>query len=349
MSRRGLALLGALPLLISCQKIFGDDFHVDESAFGGKGGTKATAGASSGGSATHAGSGGGGRGGAGGAGGTEICRDGQRRCEGAELQACNPRHDGWVKERECATSVLCSAETGCADPACAPGEFHCDQAVLQTCNNERTGWRTLDTCPSSAHCDVSGECTKAPCTVGEYRCNGAALERCQDETSGWVSDGPACATAALCKADKHACQEPECDVGYHECSQDGTLRICNADRTGLAAEKKCAAICDDTNGQCDACKPGVFSCDGAELHQCDAEGQTNPLKDTCDSAALCDKDAGRCLVCVPDQYYCSSEGDLQQCSPDGLELMPNDSCGSEALCDADSGKCLPDGAAGAPP
>jgi hypothetical protein len=340
MSRLGLGLLSLsmLTCVAGCQKLFGD-YHVDDSAFAGRGGMAGGRGGAGGSVAGTGGSAGTGESaGTGGSTTQTVCNEGDRRCHGTAFQECNAERDGWVDRAQCASDVLCKEDIGCQAPTCKLGDFYCDGAELQTCNDDLNGWLDVTQCPSAAYCDPTNrECLKSPCNAGDYRCNGNRLEQCSGDPTAWEFRKE-CDTPGLCQADNHLCAGPECDAGAYRCS-DELLLVCNPDRTGWATAMNCKStdLCDGANHRCKVCVPNTFECQGDELHQCAADGQSNPLIKTCTSAT-CDASSGHC--CEPDTYSCSDQGDLQLCSSDGLDLTPQQACGAVELCDAMNGSCL---------
>jgi hypothetical protein len=90
------------------------------------------------------------------------------------------------------------------------------------------------------------------------------------------------------------------------------------------------------------CVANVYSCEGADLHKCDAAGQSSPIAQTCNSAAHCQANGtmGQCLLCDPGDYRCSGSL-LQTCSADQLSFDLVEDCGDPTLCDKAGKTCLP--------
>jgi hypothetical protein len=246
---------------------------------------------------------------------------------------------------------LCDATAGaCNPPVCEPGEdFECDASGnLNECRQDRTGYQLREVCVSQAHCNATaGDCNDAPCDLNDWQCSGVQLQRCRSDRTGWsVQD--TCDTAELCDAPGQTCDEPACQPGDYECA--GTeLLGCNAGQTGLVPIDTCdsVALCDATQGQCDVCTPGVYTCMGDDLHQCDTAGQAAPVAQEC-GAGRCFASgmSGGCYLCDVDEYRCSN-GVLQRCAPNRLGFTAQMDCTDQSLCDEANGMCLPGGGGGA--
>jgi hypothetical protein len=169
---------------------------------------------------------------------------------------------------------------------------------------------------------------------------------------GWNTTDT-CATPDLCSKALQKCIDPSCNLNAYDCA-GATLLVCNPGRTGFVQKETCAStdLCDKAQGQCDICTPGVFSCNRAELHQCDATGQTNPVVQTCSSVDRCQASGvvGNCLLCDLDEYRCSLNV-LQKCAADRLGFADETDCGATGTCfvAATSHECVPVGMGGAPP
>jgi hypothetical protein len=136
-------------------------------------------------------------------------------------------------------------------------------------------------------------------------------------------------------------------VGQYRCDAQN-LDVCNTGRTGFLTVQACASaqLCDATNAQCDVCVAGAFSCQGADLHQCAPDGQSDPVVATCATAALCPPSGPACTppVCNPGDYRCNpnSPQDLEVCNSDQNGYAFVQTCsGATPVCDAVAQACVP--------
>jgi hypothetical protein len=201
---------------------------------------------------------------------------------------------------------------------CEPGELRCNSNELQRCRPDQTDLDLLASCETAALCASSIEgcagdagvcaCTAAACQPGETRCVGSTLERCNGEQTGFelVED---CASAGLCELGRGraplSCQPPACASGSFDCTGEGVLRSCNAERSDFDVVRACPggpAFCNGGQGQCTPtpCEPGQRSCSGADVLACRAD-QTGfePTAESCATAELCASAGAGNVTCLP--------------------------------------------------
>jgi hypothetical protein len=238
--------------------------------------------------------------------GVECHTPGAFRCaDGNGLEVCSPG-GAWELVEACVTSRLCSASEGrCQEPACRDTDRRCLGNQQQRCAGDLSRFETMATCPAGTTCDPQLGCVPGACTDGQARCNGIYLERC---VGGTFQRERRCATPELCDVEGDGtgplCRPPVCGgrMGSVRCEgMPMTLQVCDEGRTAWNdVEPRCIAaeICDAGYAgfgpaHCDQCLPGAYSCDGASLRRCAADGLSAPVVAEC--AGACDAVAGRCL------------------------------------------------------
>lgn len=278
-----------------------------------------------------------------------ACNSREYRCTGASLERCKDDRSGFELADQCATENDCNLKTQSCAP-CNPGEYQCNGATLQQCN--AGVWQPQATCESAALCDSArGTCVLPVCGPGELRCSAAELVRCAPELDRFerveLCGSYALCTAALANASDAAtvrCASPVCGDGEYSCD-GGTLRRCNAERTGWDMVMSCsdASQCSARARACVACTQG--ECNHGVYRACN--GGSWGIEQTCTTAELCDPDTG----CVspecdtPGSVRCAADVasmNLELCT-DALRWKLLESCGPELLCDAENRRCLPKG------
>jgi hypothetical protein len=260
-----------------------------------------------------------------------VCGAGEFRCNnGKELQICAENRNGWETRTNCVTAALCDPVNGrCNPPECAVGESRCFQNAYQACDATTRKWGPAQKCTSAELCTSAGtdHCIDG-CPTPNLQCNGAELQRCNlvpnpetgNNEAKWNETVAVCATAALCSEATGGCIAPTCKIDDHICAEN-VLRSCNAARTGYVDTLTCDPdqICDPVGKQCDTCLASSFSCDGALLRECSANGQTWAKTTDCTAASLCYATgaAGRCYLCVPNEVACVGTTGVHTCSATG--------------------------------
>ncbi|HEX2735111.1 MAG TPA: hypothetical protein VHM70_26075 [Polyangiaceae bacterium] len=272
-----------------------------------------------------------------------ICPGTPYRCNGANLEACDANQTSWTAVATCDSPELCNAVDARCEPAGCPvaEQSRCIGNVLQVCPETLLDWTVKEECPSGALCDLETQgCTNA-CPDPPYRCNNTQPEQCTTTTSGpsWQVVGAPCATAGLCQvnADGASCGTPACGGALPDYRCQGqVLQHCNSARTGWETQTTCAAgaMCDpgpanEGPGQCDSCVPKSYSCMGAALQQCSADGQMRTTVEDCRDAAHCvagkDSASSYCLVCDSGETQCNADN-LDGCANDRKSWTKVESC-----------------------
>lgn len=303
-----------------------------------------------------------------------VCAAREIRCSGAVSQRCRADRTGWEDLAACESAAHCSLDVQscsagggdapcCLDVPCQPGELRCNSSDLQRCRADQSDLDLVASCATAALCAASVEscvgdagvceCVDAACAPGETRCEGTTLQRCNADRTGFefVEE---CASSALCEQGQAraplSCQPAACAAGSFDCTEQGTLRPCRADRTGFDAGQACpggAAFCDAAQGVCTPtpCQPGQKVCDGADVLACRAD-QTGfeATGEVCATADLClDDEAGNvsCLppVCAENAVRCTGS-QLQRCNAGRTDF--NDvgpACLRDDLCSAERERC----------
>jgi hypothetical protein len=75
------------------------------------------------------------------------------------------------------------------------------------------------------------------------------------------------------------------------------------------------------------------------LHHCAADGQSNPVSQTCASSAQCDAPAQACDVCAAGQHQCSGTV-LQVCNATLNGWTSVVDCSDAGACNAGSAQCV---------
>ena len=135
--------------------------------------------------------------------GALICNVGDRRCNGAQLEACRSDRTGFAPTgMACASAALCRedvpGQARCEPRTCTAGQYDCDGRVLRLCNEDSAGWTVMDRCVSDALCRADLQlCELPPCAIGQRRCTGGVLEVCKADQTGYepIAD---CGDPALC-------------------------------------------------------------------------------------------------------------------------------------------------------
>jgi hypothetical protein len=301
----------------------------------------------------------------------QSCSAGEAHCEGATPFVCNAARDGWEALPPCVSAAYCSSNPAscagtapcCLQAPCQAGEMRCNQGEMQRCRADQTDWDTIATCETPDLClaglgDCGGaengcSCRPAACQQNESRCTGTALERCNAGRTDWEPVS-LCATAALCEQGRAlvpaACVPPQCDLGSHICTPEGSLKGCRVDRTGYDDQQTCEGpqFCDASGGKCNpvACEAGDRRCNGAQIEVClDDRTGFRPDGMPCATAALCNDSSPtnvRCdpPACATDSFSCFGGVQLQGCNGGRTAFEPVGlPCTRPDLCSADRRRC----------
>ena len=253
--RRSAPLLAVLATLAIAACGGGGDNQV----FGSSASSSASTGSGMGGSGGHGGmsaSSGGGMGGAG------VCKPGDFRCTGDDLETCTVDGSGFKKVITCPIPGLCDAAGGQCD-VCNPGTAKCADATTLT------------------NCSPDGQ-SNSPTMCGGNE------PFCMADPKG--------DHCAACLKDND-CGAPASDCELATCSADGTCG-----KTSVAKDTACGAPgqggkCDGA-GACVYCAPGDVKCDGLTPSTCDAKGQWQAGAACTDGTPICSQ--GACVACLAD-------------------------------------------------
>ena len=297
---------------------------------------------------------------------TELCTEGELRCEGAALPTRLQCMGGeWKSGAACEDGKLCDSQ------ASTPGEC---KAVVDVCLGQKPNQAfcflservscgpdlvsaTTKACSSSAHCNLGTGPDCAVCKPGEARCEGDKLLLCKADLSGF-EEKETC-NVGECKAQLARCTSLSCDPEAYSCAGN-VLEHCNATGSGyLAAERKdCGAgVCDSLNAQCDQCEANmVLGCgDSNGQLLCDADGQSQRARACADlsiSTPIC-VGGGVCVQCALNSKSCQDPATVLSCSGQGIPTATactGTTCvagkGCVGECASDEAKCAGTAAGG---
>jgi hypothetical protein len=251
-----------------------------------------------------------------------VCTDSELRCNPAlpgELESCVT---GQWASQPCAADEMClDAADGarCVLPveACVgrEGQNVCTGAGEMLACMPGGEAMTIATCGDSALCKAgiaAGSC--AQCVPGTHQCTGAQLETCDPEGQGFAAQDT-CGSAPLCDPKAGRCSAPKCEADQYKC-EGNALKRCNEDLTAFESVKQCGAgLCDQANGACRMCMPGMARCQAGARQECDAAGQGFAVAACADDKPVC-FGSGMCVQCAA----------AKDCTPRACNTV---SCGSQ--------------------
>lgn len=268
---------------------------------------------------------------------TRSCEAGERRCNGAQIEACSRDGDAFepIDAPPCGSAALCTrtgdGDVSCREAVCAGGDFRCVGNLLQRCSTGRDAWEDVRTCGALELCsDAPGlaGCRPADCQDGERRCSGEALQECRPSRDGF--DVIANCGSAGCDAASGECRDP-CLVGARRCA-GASVETCDSPLTGWRVAATCAnnAVCDVTlpSGCREAaCPANARRCRGATLERCNAQRTGFELVEVCATAALCVPNGNNNARC--DEPACAA-GE-RECRGRGLAICNSDRTGFDEV------------------
>lgn len=300
-----------------------------------------------------------------------ACAEGELRCRGEVLEACNPEQTSFVEIDRCPSALHCNASLGrCTDQPCdsVAREYQCSGPSLEECLPGRSEWTLAESCVTNGLCTSAAPagCAEQDCRIGgsgslpsPYQCVSGNLMRCNDEQTGWEFV-ETCLNPANCNAlietlrgDPQApamttqqltdlgCSPPGCAPGRYRCLGN-QLSLCNVNRTGYlepVAACTTARHCDANLGRCstEPCIPGQRQCSGDEYQECAAGGWQ--VLQRCDEGGPCDPQTGcQPALCGPNEYRCDG-AELLRCNVERTGWIPVETCESAALCDVHAKRC----------
>jgi hypothetical protein len=300
-----------------------------------------------------------------------ACSEGELRCRGEVLEACNPEQTGFVEVDRCPSALHCNASLGrCTDAACdsVAREYQCSGPNLEECLPGRSTWTLAEQCLTQGLCSSAAPagCSQQDCRIGgtanlasPYQCVSGNLMRCNDEQTGWefvetclnpancnaligeLEGDPQAATMTTRELANLGCKAPGCAPGRYRC-MGNALSLCNVNRTGYLepiATCESARHCDANLGRCsvEPCIEGQRQCSGDEYQECTPGGWR--LVALCDSGAPCDPQTGcQPALCEPNQYRCDGV-ELERCNVERTGWIPVEACDAPALCNVDAKRC----------
>lgn len=297
-----------------------------------------------------------------------ACLEGEFRCNGELLEACNEGQTGFEEIDRCASALQCDSSQGrCTDAVCERPR-RCSGGDLEECAPNLSRWALVDDCESAALCDPEAPaCAEAACRIidsptslpSPYICTGGNLMRCNDGLTGWEFV-ETCLNPANCnplidalmgdpyapdipteQLERLGCTPPGCAPGRYRC-EGAELMLCGANRTGYVervAACESPRHCDASRGRCTLtpCLVGERQCNGDEYRVCTASGWD--VLQTCPSGGPCDPQAG-CLAtsCAPNEYRCDG-AQLERCNVERNGWIPVQTCATAGLCNVAAKRC----------
>jgi hypothetical protein len=271
------------------------------------------------------------------------CEAGRLRCNGDDVEKCDPTGETWAVTATCATGCISGA---CAPQSCTPNAFTCAGNALEQCTPAGTGFAFLQSCP--AGCDAANGKCKAPiCTPFQSTCSsdGLAVKTC--DSTGAAQTTTPCATNAECLDGR--CVTHVCTPGARRCELDAAEQ-CSPDGTAWILVSICPSHCDKdmdagtAYGQCESpiCTPFALSCsaDNTAVLTCDSFGAAE-VSTMCGAGQICD--TGRCQtkVCTPGATRCASgNAGTEICNALGDGWTAGAACPYSCGTSAGGGACL---------
>ena len=266
----------------------------------------------------------------------QACTPNARRCDGADLLACDAAGLHEKLDQSCPFGCRAGA---CNDRGCTVGERRCGDSGVELCaqSGGAPAWILAEAC--TAGCDPARTTCKLPvCKPLETRC-GPNLQVCSADGSQWL-DQP-CAAGAACSGG--SCVAQRCTPDQLSC--DGSVLVrCDAAGGGYAQQTQCPAGC--ANGAClaAACAPGSTRCTAGAgaVEGCKPDASGWAVAQQCAAASCATLSAGRAAcaqaVCAPLAVRCNANSS-------GVEICLGDGSGwSKGLACTDGcsgGACLP--------
>ncbi len=191
-----------------------------------------------------------------------VCGDGVCE-EGEDAQTC--ADDCGPPPPECGDGTCNGDETfeTCADD-CEPPPPECGDG---TCNGDETFETCAEDCPPPPECED-----------GDFECRGGRAFACE---GGMWTDSE-CPEGQICAGE--ACADVICAANEARCIDDATVGICGFDGTTEEAFP-CpdGSFCE--NAQClGGCEVGTRSCQGDDVVECQEDGRTQEVVETCSPA-----------------------------------------------------------------
>jgi hypothetical protein len=279
-----------------------------------------------------------------------ACVPNTKFCQGGDVWKCDSTGSGSLLSQACGKAQFCREaddSAKCSDEACTPGAAMCDGSVATTCLDDGSGPAMGGTdCTETKQACIDGACKDTACVAGSKLCMNEDVYLCGANGKD-LSLLAECQAGTVCDGDKLACVAKVCDAGTKGC--DGTRAVtCNAygsdwDPMGTDCASSNQA-CVDGSCKKKTCTPNSNFCQDGNVFQCDANGVSSTLWQTCypnyqhctpsgSSYAYCDYNQ-----CQPNQPVCDGNT-ARVCTADGSWPQTGTDCGSDKYCDA--GTCKP--------
>jgi Cys-rich repeat protein len=272
------------------------------------------------------------------------CGAGQR-CSAAKCEPVEP----CVNSHGCSLGQVCDRGLGVcvacvSDGDCGPGTACVSNACVPQCKSDKEclGLGLLcdkplgrcvecvsnADCPAAYFCGPSNVCLSDICQQGDMRCeNAQTLGTCSLAGDQFVN--ASCAGNTTCSehsAVAAACDPWLCTPNAVSCSADGGAVVtCSADGLSVKSTVPCGAAQACINDVCQdvICAPSVFSCQGSDLYQCNAQGTANAKVKTCGVNATCNATTGTCTppACTAGAPMCDGNS-TTLCAADGTGPAP---------------------------
>lgn len=257
---------------------------------------------------------------------TGDCTEGQYKCEGKALYACDSTQK-WSLSKTCGTQETCNATKKDCDKndvqdTCQSGMFRCDDKALYACDSTQK-WSFSQTCGTQETCsEAQGRCVSqvVPCTSADY-CENNAVISC---STGTKQTTPCVDQICMMRGTTAACEPVVCTEGTVECKDGNTKRTC---RQNAWVEESCGSgnVCSDKQKDCvvHVCDDNAKRCNNNAVETCD--NNTWKITNPCGSESMCDTGTKSCVAinCNDGDMRCN-DGKLEQCQDNAFSIA--DSC-----------------------
>jgi len=271
----------------------------------------------------------------------DVCPQGTIYCVGNMVYQCDANGSAEVLIQDCGSQACQSAQCTCTtDAQCGPNQ-HCIGGVC-----------VADVCVANTvycqdgdvyQCNATGSAESKIEECGTLVCSDAACI-CTDDSHCQASEF--CGPSGGCLADVCTADDIYCKAGdVYQCNSNGSgdtllvecgAMVCDSSACVCQDDAHCAAAeyCDAGSCAADVCTQGTVFCIGDDVYQCNANGSSSSLVQSCgtlvcqDGDCVCTDDnqcgptehcsAGVCVenLCPPDAVYCKGD-EVWQCNTEG--------------------------------
>lgn len=240
--------------------------------------------------------------------GATSCTPGSTRCaDPLTVATCAQSGTGYAYQT-CGANQIC-AGGACVTIICTPGSSRCaSTATAEVCDPSGTKYVTtgctgVDGGAGYACDPLQGSCQPVICSSGATQCQDpSTLGTCNVAGTGYTPS--ACGAGTICTG--AACRAVICSPNTASCTSPTVAAVCNGTGTATTSTdcSQTGRVC--LNGACQVpvdgggsiiCVPGAFSCDGADVRQCNPPGTGYTYVQSC--IASCKN--GQCVgpACTP--------------------------------------------------